>query len=78
MLNHQGFVLLKGIRLKTSEHFNHLFGHFEWSRLKLHASRPRAEDKGQINMKNGPISFHHDIAVVSILDVEHMLNEAKT
>ena len=29
-------------------------------------------------MEYSPISFHHDIAIIPILDIEHVLNEAES
>ena len=77
MLHHQRLELPEGIRLEPSEDSDILLGHFEGGRLKRHSPGPRGKDKGQVDVKDGPVFSDHDVAVVPVLQVKHVLNQAK-
>ena len=77
MLHQQRLELSEVVRFEAAQGLDHLFGHFERGGLEVESSRPRAENEGQIYMKNGALVRYHNVGIVPIFDIQEVLQQAK-
>lgn len=66
------------IGLESSKNAEILLGKFEGDIFEADAAWPRPKDEGQIDVKDRPVFSNHNVGVVSVLDIQQILNQAET
>lgn len=69
-LDEEGLKVLEVVGVETAQHFEVLFGHFEWGALEVDAAGFGVEDEGQVDVEEGAVFSDHQVGVVTVFNLK--------